>query len=194
MNKNRERGRTTRDRILSVATGLFATAGYEATSIETVLRETGISRGSLYHHFSGKEALFWAVMENLGEDVGARLQEAVRDAGDAVATLRAGCLAWIRLAADPAVQQIMLIDAPAVLGWERWRELDEQTLGGIRALLAEAAGQGRIPAELVDTTAHVLLAAVNEIALMISRAEDPEAALTTGEATVTRLVTGMVGA
>ncbi|HMG61774.1 MAG TPA: TetR/AcrR family transcriptional regulator, partial [Streptosporangiaceae bacterium] len=118
MNKNVERGQVTRAHLVDVATRLFAAHGYDGTSIEAVLADSGVSRGSLYHHFPGKDALFLAVMEAVGERSAEPVLEAMRDAPDPVAALRAGCLGWIRLAGDPVVQQIMLIDAPAVLGWQ----------------------------------------------------------------------------
>ena len=182
MNKNVERGRATRAHLVEVATRLFAAHGYEGTSIEAVLADSGVSRGSLYHHFPGKEALFWAVLEGVAARVGGQLEEARRNAGDPVAALRAECLAWIRLAGDPVIQQTVLIDAPAVFGWQRWRELDEQrSLGPIKDALAYAAEVGRIERRHVDAFAHIVLAATNEAALMIARADDPAAALSAGE-------------
>jgi AcrR family transcriptional regulator len=185
MNRNVERGRTTRAQLIAVATDLFATRGYEGTSIEAVLAGSGASRGSLYHHFKSKEALFLAVMEDVGARAIGPAAEAMGAAPDSVTALRIGCLAWIRLAADPVVRQITLIDAPAVLGWQRWRDLDEQgPLGVIRGLLADAADAGRVPAAHVDAFAHIVLAALNELALVIARADHPEQALAAGESAV----------
>ena len=135
LNKNVERGRATRAHVIEVATRLFAEHGYDGTSVEAVQDSSGVSRGSLYHHFPGKEALFLAVLEEVGARIGRQGEEAARDAADPVALLRIGGQLWIRNACDPVVRQIMLIDAPAVLGWERWRALDEQgPLGLIREL------------------------------------------------------------
>ena len=182
MNKNVERGQATRAHVIDVATRLFAEHGYDGTSIEAVQAGSGVSRGSLYHHFPGKEALFWAVLEDVGVWVGQQGADVARDAPDPVAALRAGGLAWIRLAGHQVVRQIMLIDAPAVLGWQRWRELDEQgPLGAIRDALGYAAETGRIEHRHVDTFAHIVLAAANEVAMMIARADDRAAALTAGE-------------
>jgi AcrR family transcriptional regulator len=194
MNKNVERGQATRAHLIDVATRLFAEGGYDGTSIETVLADSGVSRGSLYHHFPSKEALFWAVLEGIAARVAAQLAEAERDAPDPVAALKAGCLAWIRLAGDPVIQQTVLIDAPAVLGWQRWRELDEQaSLGEFKAALGYAAQTGRIEARHVDTFAHIVMAAVNEVALMIARADDPAAALTAGESAMAEFLDRLVG-
>jgi AcrR family transcriptional regulator len=193
MNKNVERGQATRAHLVEVATRLFAAHGYDGTSIEAVLVGSGVSRGSLYHHFPGKDALFWAVMEEVGARISGPVAEAMRDAPDPVAALRAGCLAWIRLAGDPVVQQIMLIDAPAVLGWQRWRELDENSLGEIRAAVTYAAEAGSIERRHVDTFAHIVLAAANEVAMMIVRADDPAAALSAGESAVAEFLDRLLG-
>jgi AcrR family transcriptional regulator len=194
MNKNVERGQVTRAHLIDVATRLFAAHGYDGTTIEAVLASSGVSRGSLYHHFPGKDALFWAVLEEVGARMGEQVREAMRDALDPVAALRVGCLAWIRLAGDPVVRQIMLIDAPAVLGWQRWRELDEQsTLGEIRALLTYAADAGRIERRHVEPFAHIVLAAVNEVTQMIAGADNPAAALSAGESAVAEFLDRLLG-
>jgi AcrR family transcriptional regulator len=180
--------------VIEVATRLFAEQGYDGTSIEAVQAAAGVSRGSLYHHFPGKEALFWAVLEEVGARIAQQEEEIARDAPDPVATLRAGALAWIRLAGDPVVRQIMLIDAPAVLGWQRWRELDEQgPLGVIRDCLGYAAETGRIEHHHVNTFAHIVLAAANEVAMMIARADDPAAALTAGESAFAEFLDRLLG-
>jgi AcrR family transcriptional regulator len=195
MNKNVERGRTTRAQLIDVATGLFAARGYEGTSIEAVLVESGTSRGSLYHHFKSKEALFLAVMEDAGERATQPTVEAMRAAPDSLAALRIACLDWVRLACDPVVRQIMLIDAPAVLGWQRWRELDEHgALGILRGLLADVARDGRIETRHADAFAHIVLGALNELSLMIARAEDRAAALARGESAVQEFLDRLLGA
>jgi AcrR family transcriptional regulator len=182
MNKNVERGQATRAHLVDVATQLFAAHGYDGTSIEAVLAEAGVSRGSLYHHFAGKDALFWAVLEGIAARVGEQLMALERDAPDPVAGLRIGYLGWVRLASDPVVQQTVLIDAPAVLGWQRWREIDEQgNLGWIKAALTYAADTGRIERRHVDVFAHIVLAAANEVALKVARSDDPAATLPDAE-------------
>ena len=194
MNKNVERGQATRAHLVDVATRLFAAHGYDGTSVKMVLAESGASRGSLYHHFPGKDALFWAVLEGVAARVGQQVADAERDAPDPVAALRAGGLAWIRLAGHQVVRQIMLIDAPAVLGWQRWRELDEQgPLGAIRDAIGYAAETGRIEHRHVDTFAHIVLAAANEIAMMIARADDSAAALSAGESAFAEFLDRLLG-
>ncbi len=188
-NKNVARGEATRSQLIAIATRMFAERGYEDTSIEAVLREAGVSRGSLYHHFAGKEALFEAVAEELEASAGAQTLAAASGAGGPVAALRAGFLAWIRLAGDPVIRRILLIDAPSVYGWERWRSMEEDNaLGLIRTALQVIAEQGRLRPELVGTLAHVLLASVNEVALLVARAEDQEAAMAAGADAIDELL------
>ncbi len=188
-NRNVARGIATREHLVGVAMRLFAERGYDDTSIDLVLQEAGVSRGALYHHFAGKEALFAAVLEAVYAEVERRGAIAIGGVRDPIAALKAGCLAWVQIARDPVVQRILLIDAPAVLGWHRWRALDERhALGTIRAALMVFAGAGGLDAALVDMLAHALLAAMNEIALIIATADDPEAATRAGAAAVDELL------
>ncbi|UOX91456.1 TetR/AcrR family transcriptional regulator [Amycolatopsis sp. FBCC-B4732] len=171
MNKKIDRGQATREHLVAVASDLFTEHGYDATSIEAVLRAADVSRGALYHHFPGKDALFTAVLDAVYERVEAESARAVEGLTEPAAALRAACLAWIRSTADPVVRQVLLVDAPAVLGWQRWRQLDERrTLGKIKAALRR---DGRIPAARVDLFAHVLLAGMNEVALLAARTGEP---------------------
>ena len=85
--KRAAQGRATRGQLVEVATRLFAEHGYEGTSIEAVLAAAGVSRGALYHHFAGKEALFEAVVFAVSERVTAQLAETVRDCPDPVTAL-----------------------------------------------------------------------------------------------------------
>jgi AcrR family transcriptional regulator len=188
-NKNVARGEATRGQLIAIATRLFAERGYEDTSVEAVLREAGVSRGSLYHHFASKEALFEAVAEDVETSVGVRTLAAASGSDGPVAALRAGFLAWIRLAGDPVVRRILLIDAPSVLGWERWRSMEEQhALGLIKAVLQVIADEGKLRPDLVGTLAHVLLASVNEVALLVARSDDEKAAMREGADAIDELL------
>ncbi len=192
MNLRVDKGQATRRNIIEVATRLFTEQGYEAVSIEALLEACGLSRGALYHHFPGKEAVFTAVLEATEERIAADLMAASADANDPLDALRRGCAAWLDLAAhDPVVRRVVLNDAPAVIGWRAWRALDERyTLGLIRAALAAAAAQGQLPAERVEVAAHVLLAVLVEVALLIS-ATEPGADHAPAREAVERVLVGL---
>jgi AcrR family transcriptional regulator len=186
-----ERGRATREQLVAAATELFAANGYEHTSIDAVLEHTGVSRGSLYHHFPSKQALFEAVVDRVEgqlREAGAA-EAAAADQVDPIALLRTGCLSWIRLAGEPVVRRVLLIDAPAVLGWRRWREIEEEyALGTIKAVLHAAADEGRLPHGLVELFSHMLLATMNEVALLIALADDVPDAQRSAHAAVDELL------
>jgi AcrR family transcriptional regulator len=191
-----DRGKATHDQLVAVATDLFAQRGFDGTSIEAVLEQAGVSRGSLYHHFASKEALFEAALDAVEARISEQTNAIVAQLGatDSVGALRAGCLAWVRLAGDPVVQRIVLIDAPAVLGWERWRAIEEQNaLGTIKLVMQIAAAEGRISEDLADVFAHTVLATMNELALMIARASDTGAAQRDAERAVDEILTRLLG-
>jgi AcrR family transcriptional regulator len=187
--KRAAQGRATRGQLIEVATRLFAEHGYEGTSIEAVLSAAGVSRGALYHHFAGKEALFEAVVSAVSAQVMVELTEAISGCADPVDALRTAALAWISLAADPVIQRVVLVDAPSVLGWDRWRAMDDgRTLGALRALLQAVSDTGRLPAELVAPFSHMILAALDEIVMVVARAPDSTAAVAEGRMAVEALV------
>jgi AcrR family transcriptional regulator len=175
--KRAAQGRATRGQLIEVATGLFAEHGYEGTSIEAVLSAAGVSRGALYHHFGGKEALFRAVLEALTERITVQMTEVISGCTDPVDAVRTAALSWIDLAGDPVIQRIMLVDAPSVLGWEQWRAMDEgRTVSAMRDMLQAVSDTGRLPGELVGPFAHMILAALDEAALIVARAPNSRVA------------------
>jgi AcrR family transcriptional regulator len=188
------RGAATREQLLAAARGLFGERGYEATSIEAVLEISGVARGALYHHFQSKAELFDVVVQRVLVEIAEATGAAARGSRDPLESLRTGSHAWLAMALDPAVQRIALLDPPTVLGWTRWRELDEQhSLGGLHASFRHLAREGRVPDDEVDLLAHMLLAALNEAALFIASAEDPQGAADLGRAAVDTLLDRLCG-
>jgi len=189
MTRRAAQGRATREQLIEVATGLFAERGYEETSIDAVLAAAGVSRGALYHHFAGKDALFEAVLEAVENGVTARLTAEIAGAPDAVSAVESAALAWIEMAGDPVIQRIILSDAPSVLGLERWRAMNEEySLGATRLLLQAVADEGRLSSDLVAPFASMLLGALDELAMAIARTDDREAALAAGSHAVRELL------
>ena len=194
IDKRRARGAHTRARLLAGARELFGDRGYDATSIEAVLERSHVARGALYHHFQSKSQLFDVVAEEVFVEIADQTAAAARGGADPLERLRAGSHAWLQMALDPAVQRIALLDPPTVLGWLRWRELDEQyTLGGLRASFRHLAGEARIPDGEGELLAYMLLAALNEAALFIAYADDQQAALETGRAAIDTLLDRLAG-
>ena len=168
-----ERSEVTREALLSAARTLFAERGYADTPTEEVVRRAAVTRGALYHHFKNKEELFAAVVEQIQQEITARSAQAISASEDLWSGLLAGCDAFLDACLDPAVQRIALIDGPAVLGWDRHRELDaKHGLGLVRAGVEAAMAEGLIAPGPPEPLAHVLLGGLSEGAMLIARAED----------------------
>jgi hypothetical protein len=119
------------------------------------------------------------------ERIGAQVTEVISGCSDPVDAVRTGALAWIDLAGDPVVQRIMLVDAPSVLGWEQWRAMDEgRTVSAMQAMLRAVSDTGRLPKELVDPFAYMILAALDEAAMVVARASDSRVAVAEGRQAV----------
>jgi AcrR family transcriptional regulator len=187
-----ERAGATRQALITAGLRLFVEKGYHASSTEEIVTAAGVgTRGALYHHFTDKRALFLAVFERVQEDLLAAAARAVA-IGDALDRLRSGLVGFLDASLTPDVQQILLIDGPAVLGWQRWRALEQRFgLGAIQALLNRAVREGTLRAQPLDVLAHLLLAVVDEAALFIANADDPPAARAQAIAAVDQLLVGL---
>ena len=174
-----ERTEATRGRLIATARRLFGEKGFAATSTEEILSEAEVSRGALYHHFSSKTDLFRATFEAVEEELTAKLLETATAGGetDPIKILELGFNTFLDQCLNPEVQRIVMLDAPTVLGWDTWHELDERyAFGTIKAVLAVAADSGRIEAEAVDSLTHLLVGAVMQAGMVVARADDPAAA------------------
>ncbi len=186
-----ERAAGTREALIAAARPLFAAQGFAEVALETIVRAAGVTRGALYHHFADKTELFAAVFEQVEGEVAARMGEAIAAANetDPVAVMRLGAGFWLDACSDPEVQRIVLVDAPAVLGWTRWTEIGNRyNIGLVRALLADAVATGRIPAQPIEATALTLLGAMREATLYVARAEDHNQARQEAGAVMNRLI------
>jgi len=169
-----ERTSATRRALLDAARDQFAEGGYAGTGRERVAAAAGVTRGALHHHFGTKEGLFRAVVEELEAGLAAQVAAAAMAGSDPVDELRRGCLAFLDACLEPAVRRIVLLEAPAVLGWDAWREIDARYgLALVRSGLAGAMDQLGLDPAAVDPLAHLLLGALNEAALLVATAEDP---------------------
>jgi len=172
------RSAATRRRLVTAARELFGTRGFAAVGTEEIVRAAGVTRGALYHQFRDKADLFAAVAEQIEAEIAERIAaDASAAAADPAGALRTGARLFLDACAEPDVERIILLDAPAVLGWEAWRDLaGRYGLGLVQLALQSAMDAGAIAPQPVAPLAHILVGALNEGALYIARAEDPSAA------------------
>jgi len=171
-----ERTEATRAALIAAARRLFTEHGYDGVGTEEIVRAAGVTRGALYHHFGGKPALLEAVYEKLEAESTERVARVVlgSELESPLQAMRAGIAAFLDECAEPELQRIALHDAPAVLGWDRWREIAAANgLGLIEASLSAAIEAGEIRDLPVKPMAHVLMGALDEAAMLVARSDDP---------------------
>jgi AcrR family transcriptional regulator len=186
-----ERAAETREALIASARPLFAAAGFADVALETIVRAAGVTRGALYHHFADKTELFAAVFERVEAEVATQMGEAIAAANetDPVEVMRLGAGFWLDACSNPEIQRIVLVDAPAVLGWARWTEIGNRyNTGLVRELLANAVETGRIPQQPIEATALTMLGAIREATLYVARAEDHDLARQEAGAVMDRLI------
>ncbi|MEU7832648.1 TetR/AcrR family transcriptional regulator [Nonomuraea sp. NPDC049129] len=153
---------------------LFASRGYGAVGLSQIVAAAGVTKGALYHHFESKADLFRTVLEQVQGEVAERVAATAEVQDDPWEQLVAGCRAFLTACTEPDIQQIMLIDAPAVLGWSEWRALDEAA--SARHLAEALSGlieAGVIARQPVAPLTHLLSGAMNEAALWLAGSGDP---------------------
>jgi AcrR family transcriptional regulator len=184
------RSAATRAALLAAGRRLFAERGYAGAARDDIVELAGVTRGALQHHFGRKQDLFLAVVEELETELGARIITSSMEAGDTpMDHLVLGCHAFLDAATDAAFRRIVLLDAPAVLGWQAWRDLDARFgLGLVREGLAAVMEAGQMEAQPVEPLAHMLLAALNEGAMLVAQADDHGAARAEVGAAVDKLL------
>jgi len=173
------RSEVTRQRLVAAARALFAERGYTGVATEEIVQAAGVTRGALYHQFRDKAGLFAAVAESVHAEIAQRITAGARADGptDPMATLEAGMRRFLEACADPTVERIILLDAPAVLGWQAWREQAEHYgLGLLQYALQAAIDAGVITPQPVVPLAHALIGALSECAMYLARAQDPPVA------------------
>jgi AcrR family transcriptional regulator len=189
--KHTERSEATRAALIAAARPLFAERGFAGVGTEEVVRAAGVTRGALYHQFADKRDLFAAVFEQVEAEVTQRTARAAVASGasDPLAVLRIGAVGWLEACSAPEVQRIVLLDGPAVLGWELSREIGMRyALGLIENELQAAVDAGSLEPQPVAALAHVLIGALDEAALYVATAEDQDAARAEVGAVLDRLI------
>ena len=165
--RNVERIKRTRDALIGAAGKLFAEKGFAATSTEEILVSAGVTRGALYHHFADKTALFEAVCESMSAAAADRIEAAVDGISDPIAYFEKGFAAWFGYVLDPGVRKVLLIEAPTVLGFERWHAFDDaHSFQSLKAGVGEALLNGALVyAGPAEELAAMISGAANDLAL-----------------------------
>jgi len=174
MARQADRRQATRDAIVAAAATLFGEKGFAATIIDEIAAGAGVAKGAVYHHFSSKEAVFEAVLRKTSEALAADITARAVQAPDVLAMLTRGTEAYFEACAQGPIGRIILKDGPSVLGWARWREIDEEHFGrAIPQALAMAMDQGLVDRQPIGALSRLLLGAVTEAAAACAASDDP---------------------
>jgi AcrR family transcriptional regulator len=190
-----ERSAATREALTTAARRLWGERGFAEVGTPEIAREAGVTRGAMYHQFADKTALFVAVIEDVEQRVMDELAAGVAAARPTTpaAALQAALDQWLTICVDPEVRQLVLLDAPSVLGWARFRELTQDySLGMTEQLLRAAMDAGQLAPQPVRPLAHVLIGALDEGAMVIAGADDRERARREVREVLLRLVDALL--
>lgn len=190
-----ERSAATRDALIAAARTLWGLRGYAEVGTPEITAAAGVTRGAMYHQFADKAALFREVVEAVESDVMARMATVVAGSGAATPAdaIRAAVDAWLEVSGDPEVRQLILLDAPSVLGWAEFRDVAQRySLGMTEQLLNEAIKSGQLAPQPVRPLAHVLIGALDEAAMVIATAADPKRVHRETRQVLHRLIDGML--
>jgi AcrR family transcriptional regulator len=186
-----ERTEATTGSLLAAARELFAADGYAATSLDVVAAKAGVTKGALYHHFSGKRDLFAAVFAGEQAKLSRAVVAAAQEEEDPWEAFEAGAAAFVKACQEPGVQRIFLLDAPSALGWATIRQLESSSLKMMELGIQLAIDAGSIDRRPVEPLAHLLFGALCESAMVVARAPDQRAALDEALAELHRLLASL---
>ena len=188
-----EQAEGTRTALIEAARPLFSERGYADVATEEIVAAARVTRGALYYHFEDKRDLFRAVYAEVDRELVEGIARVALEESDPWQRLIAGCDAFLDACIDPALQRIVFLDAPSVLGWREWHEAAEaaSALGVVELGLKAAAEAGLVRIGNVPVFAHLVLGALNEAGMFIAHSEDTETARRDAGVAVMQLLQGL---
>ena len=173
-----ERSDATSSRLVSAARELFGRDGYAATSIEAIAAAAGMTKGAAYYHFGNKATLFRLVFIHEQQRISATLERAAAGEPDSWSALLRGCRTFLDHCLNPAFRRIVLLDGPAVLGWEEVREIEyAHTLRVLTEGIRAAAADGSVVDGDLTARSQLIFGALCEAGMLLARSDDPVTAL-----------------
>lgn len=185
---------TTKRALIEVATTLFSEHGYGATSLDSIVAGARVTKGALYHHFSGKQGVFEAVFANVEDDASRTIKAALRDAADPWEKARAGLRTFLSVVQQPGYQRVVIQDGPAILGYERFRDQEERSSFGIVQDIVSSVLESsnyEISEPMKQTFSRIFFGAMSAAGESVSTAEDPKQAVARIEAAILFILEGL---
>jgi AcrR family transcriptional regulator len=185
---------STKRALVDVATRLFTEQGYAATSLDQIVAGARVTKGALYHHFSGKQAVFEAVFEQVESDASKRIRKALRGSRDPWEKALIGLRAFLSNVREPTYQRIVIQEGPAILGYERFREQEERSSYGlvqdmVHDVLQDSAYE--LSDDMLETFTRIFFGAMSAAGESVSSAADPKLAVARVETAIAFILTGL---
>src|SRR3954470_13243457 len=185
---------STKRALVDVATRLFTEQGYAATSLDQIVAGARVTKGALYHHFSGKQAVFEAAFEKIETDAAARIRKSLRGSRCPWERARSGLRAFLANVQQPAYQRVVIQEGPAILGYARFREQEERSSYGlvqdlVRAVLEDSTYN--LSEEMLETFSRIFFGAMSAAGESVSSAADPRLAVAQVETAIAFILTGL---
>lgn len=184
----------TRKALIKHAQALFTQAGYANTSLDAIVREAKVTKGALYHHFSGKQAVFEAVFEQVESEAARTIKKALRGHSDPWDKARAGLRAFLEIVQQPGYQRLVIQEGPAILGYERFRESEERSAYSIVNDIVRSTLQAstwELDEEMTTTFTQIFFGALSAVGESVTGAADQERAVARVETAVTFILAGL---
>ncbi|HSE69942.1 MAG TPA: TetR/AcrR family transcriptional regulator [Nocardioidaceae bacterium] len=183
---------STKRALIDVAEELFTGQGYAGTSLDEIVAGARVTKGALYHHFDGKQALFESVFEKVEADATKRIRKAVRDHDDPWEKAISGLREFLAVVQEPGYRRVVIQEGPAVLGYERYREQEERsTFGIVQEIVSSVLASYDLEPTMVETFSRVFFGAMSAAGSAVSTAEDPKRASAEVEAAIAFILAGL---
>jgi AcrR family transcriptional regulator len=185
---------STKRALIDVAAAQFSENGYGATSLDSIVAGARVTKGALYHHFSGKQGVFEAVFSKVEDDASKAIRSALRGANDPWEKARAGLRAFLMVVQEPVYQRIVIQDGPAILGYERFREQEERSSYGIVLDIVGSvldASTYELEDAMKQTFSQIFFGAMRAAGESVTTAEDPRQAVARIEAAILFILEGL---
>lgn len=183
---------STKRALIDVAARLFTEHGYAGTSLDEIVAGARVTKGALYHHFTGKQALFEAVFVKVESDSAKAIRRAVRDNADPWKQALSGLRAFLDVVQEPGYRRIVIQEGPAILGYERFREQEERsTFGIVREIVASVLRSYQLEPSMIETFSRIFFGALSASGAAVSSAADAERASAEVEAAIAFILAGL---
>jgi AcrR family transcriptional regulator len=185
---------STKRALVDVAARLFTEQGYAATSLDQVVAGARVTKGALYHHFSGKQAVFEAVFEKIEADASRRIRKALKGSRDPWEKALIGLRAFLAIVRDPAYQRVVIQEGPAILGYERFREQEERSSYGlVQDMVGDVLRDStyEVDDDMLETFTRIFFGAMSAAGETVSSSPDPKLAVARVETAISFILTGL---